>query len=167
MADILPEPWLRDSIHDVDPLLAPVLYSFQQALEDLAKFTEGLTTDQIWARPMGLASVGFQFRHIEGSVHRLMTYAQGQQLNAAQMSALLAESKPGATRDELLASLQIRFLQMEEVVRSIPPGMLSERRTVGRKQLPTTLIGLLVHIAEHTQRHVGQAIVTAKLVRQL
>jgi hypothetical protein len=166
MADLLPEPWLRDSIPAVDPLLAPLLYSFQQALEDLTKFTEGLTTEQMWLRPAGLASVGFQMRHIEGSTDRLLTYAQGQELSAEQMSALKSEMEPGATREELLERLRVRFREAEKVVRSIPVAALAERRAVGRKLLPTTLIGLIVHIAEHTQRHVGQAIVTAKLARQ-
>jgi len=30
--------------------------------------------------------------------------------------------------------------------------------------LPTTVGGLLVHVADHTQRHVGQAVTTAKIV---
>jgi hypothetical protein len=38
---------------------------------------------------------------------------------------------------------------------------------VGRARLPSTVFGLLFHVAEHTQRHAGQAITTAKIVRGL
>jgi hypothetical protein len=78
------EPWLRGPIAGVSPLIAPVLYSFEQAREDLATHTAGLTIAQIWARPAGLPSVGFQLRHIAGSVDRLVTYLSGRQLSDAQ-----------------------------------------------------------------------------------
>jgi uncharacterized damage-inducible protein DinB len=42
---------------------------------------------------------------------------------------------------------------------------LEAERFVGRRRLPTTLGGLLVHVAEHTQRHVGQMVTTAKVVK--
>jgi hypothetical protein len=161
----LPEPWLRGPIEGLGPLVAPILYAFQQAREDLARFTEGLTTEQIWARPHGFGPVGFHLRHIAGSVDRLMTYLEGRALDEAQMAALQAEMEPDATRDELLAVVDAAFAKAEGVVRGIDPKALAEPRGVGRKQLPTTVIGLLTHIAEHTQRHVGEAIVTAKLAR--
>jgi uncharacterized damage-inducible protein DinB len=164
MAD-LPEPWTRGPIPDVSPLLAPVLYSFQQAREDLARFTEGLSTEQIWARPHGFGPVGFHLRHIAGSVGRLMTYVEGRQLSPEQLAALSAEMEPGPTRDELLSALGAALDKAEEVLRRIDPATLAEPRGVGRKQLPTTVIGLLTHIAEHTQRHVGEAISAAKLAR--
>lgn len=166
--DNLPEPWLRGAIPDVNPLAAPILYAFQQAREDLARYTEGLTDDQIWATPHGMGSVGFHIRHIAGSTGRLMTYLQGRDLNYEQMDALQAEEKPcGPGRGELLADLDRCFRNAEGVVRSLDPVMLAEVRTVGRKRLPTTVIGLLTHIAEHTQRHVGQAIGAARLAKAL
>jgi hypothetical protein len=163
----LPEPWLRGPIAGVSPLVAPILCAFQQAREDLAKFTEGLTTEQIWARPYGFGPVGFHLRHIAGSVGRLMTYLEGRLLDEAQMAALRAEMEPGASRDELLSAVGAAFDKAETTVRGIDPATLADARGVGRKQLPTTMIGLLTHIAEHTQRHVGEAIVSAKLVRQV
>ena len=159
----LPEPWLRGPIDGLDPLLAPVLYAFEQAREDLAKYTEPLTRDQIWATPHGFGSVGFHIRHIAGSVSRLMTYLQQRQLSDSQMAALAAEHMPGATRDELLSELDTALNAAEAMVRAIDPAMLAEPREVGRKRLPTTVIGLLTHIAEHTQRHTGQAISAARL----
>jgi uncharacterized damage-inducible protein DinB len=161
----LPEPWLRGPIPGLSPLVAPVLYAFQQAREDLARYTEGLTTEQIWARPHGFGPVGFHLRHIAGSVERLMTYLEGGALSPAQLAALDAEMEPGASREELLSALGAALDRAAEVVRRIDPMKLGEARGVGRKQLPTTVIGLLTHIAEHTQRHVGEAISAAKLAR--
>lgn len=145
------EPWLRGPIDGVDPLTAPVLYAFTQAREDLEQYTEGLTTEEIWKR-----GVGFHIRHISRSTERLMTYLQGCR------TVELGEGEPGATREELLAELDEVFKRAEVVVRAIDPLTLRDRREVGRKRLPTTVIGLLTHIAEHTQRHVGQAISAAK-----
>lgn len=164
----LPEPWMRGPISGVDPLCAPVLYAFQQAREDLAKYTEGLSTAQLWATPHGFGSVGFHVLHIAGSTGRLMTYLKGGELSGEQLELLAAEpSATGMSREELLAAIERAFGEAEFVVRAIPPHTLAEGRTVGRKRLPTTVIGLLSHIAEHTQRHVGQAIGAAKLVRAL
>jgi uncharacterized damage-inducible protein DinB len=160
----LPEPWLRGPLPGVHPLTAPILFTFQQAREDLARYTESLTHEQIWATPHGFGSVGFHLRHIAGSTDRLMTYLQGGSLSEAQMETLQTEHEPaGAGRDELLALVDRVFRDAEAMVRAIDPSTLAEPRTVGRKHLPTTVIGLLTHIAEHTQRHVGQAIGAAKL----
>ena len=157
------EPWLRGPVPGVSPLAAPVLYSFQQAREDLARHTDGLTAAQIWLAAPGSGSVGFHLRHIAGSTDRLMTYVQGRELGEAQMAALRAEKEPSAAgRDELLAGLDDAFRRAESVVRGLDPATLAEQRTVGRKRLPTTVIGLLTHIAEHTQRHVGLAIAAAR-----
>ena len=157
-----PEPWLRGPIPEVHPLVAPVLYAFEQAREDLAHYTENLTPDQLWASPHGFGSVGFHLRHIVGSTDRLMTYLGDRPLSRQQMAVLGEEKQPGASREELLAELGRVFRQAEAVVRALDPSRLTEPRGVGRKRLPTTVAGLLTHIAEHTQRHVGQAISAAK-----
>jgi hypothetical protein len=150
---MIEEPWLRGPIPGVDPLIAPVLYAFTQAREDLAQYTEGLTTEEMWRR-----GVGFHIRHIARSTDRLISYLQGCR------TVELGEGEPGASREELLAELDGVFRRAEVVVRAIDPATLRDAREVGRKRLPTTVIGLLMHIAVHTQRHVGQAITTAKLV---
>jgi uncharacterized damage-inducible protein DinB len=166
--DALPEPWMRGPIAGVHPLLAPVLYSFQMAREDLEKYTAGLPPARIWATPHGFASVGFHMLHIAGSTLRLVTYIQGRELSAAQLEAMAAEATPGEpSREQLLAALSHAFRDAEAVIRALDPATLAEARTVGRKRLPTTVIGLLTHIAEHTQRHVGQAIAAAKLAAVL
>jgi len=161
----LPEPWLRGPIPGVDPLIAPVLFAFEQAREDIAKHTEGLTTEQLWATPHGFGAAGFHIRHIGGSTGRLLTYVEGKQLSEAQMADLKSEKNAGATLAELLAELDAALRRAEAFIRSIDPATLAEPREVGRKRLPTTVIGLLTHVAEHVQRHVGQAISASKLAR--
>jgi uncharacterized damage-inducible protein DinB len=156
------EPWLRGPFEGVTPLVAPVLYAFQQAREDLAHHAAELSEEQLWMQPGGSGSVGFHLRHIAGSVDRLMSYVQGRALSEEQMAALRTEHEP---RGDLLAAMDRVFRDAEAVVRSLDPAILPEVRTVGRKRLPTTVIGLLTHIAEHTQRHVGEAIITARWVR--
>jgi len=159
------EPWLRGLVPDLDPVLGTVLHAFQHAREELAECSEGLSPEQIWSRPNGLASLAFHIRHTGGAAERLTTYAAGQHLSEQQMGEMRKEAEPGATRDELLSELERRFAWCESIIRGIDPATLREPRAVGRKQLPTTVIGLLVHIAEHTIRHTGQAVTTAKLIR--
>jgi hypothetical protein len=161
------EPWLRGPIPGVHPLVAPILFAFQQAREDLARHTAGLRREQLWIAPPGSGSVGFHVRHISGSTDRLMTYLQGIELAAEQLSALRLEAEPqNSGRDELLAEMDGAFRRAEAVVRALDPATLAEPRTVGRKHLPTTVIGLLTHIAEHTQRHIGLAIGAARAVSE-
>ncbi|MGH9657441.1 MAG: DinB family protein, partial [Bryobacteraceae bacterium] len=161
----MPEPWLRGPIERVHPAIAPALFAFQQAREDLAAHTEGLDAGRMWARPFGLAPVGFHLRHIAGSVDRLATYLAGGELSEGQLAALGAEMAPGASREELLDAVGVALDAAEVLLRRIDPARLGEERRVGRQKLPTTVIGLVVHLAEHTQRHVGQAISAAKLAR--
>lgn len=156
---------MRGPIPGVDPLVAPILYSFQQAREDLARWTRGLTEAQLWAEPHGFGSVGFHLRHIAGSTDRLMAYLRCEQLSETQMAFLKSEHTPGASREELLDAMDKVFRQTEATVRALDPSHLADARRVGRKQLSTTVIGLLTHVAEHTQRHVGQAISAAKWAR--
>jgi uncharacterized damage-inducible protein DinB len=157
---------MRGPIAGVSPLTAPILYTFQHAREDLAGYTEALSREELWMRPFELGSVGFHILHIAGSVSRLMTYLQGGQLSAGQLAELEAEkSSPPMSRDEVLRTMNDAFAEAERVVRAIDPATLGEPREVGRQRLPSTVIGLLTHIAEHTQRHVGQAISAAKLVQ--
>jgi uncharacterized damage-inducible protein DinB len=111
--------------------------------------------------------VGFQLRHIAGSVDRLLTYALGGALSETQLKALSQELDSREPLSDLMAGTQRSLERAASVIRGMDPARLAEARKVGRNELPTTVIGLLVHIAEHTQRHVGQAIVTAKVVRQM
>lgn len=160
------EPWLRGPLPGVPPVIGALIHSFQHAREDLAKWTHGLTDEQVWKAHGNIAPVGFQIRHIGGSVDRLMTYALGGQLSVAQFSALNREHEPGESLAGLLANLDEIFEKAEATARGLDPAEFDQTRAIGRSRLTTTLGGLLVHIAEHTQRHVGEAIITAKLSRQ-
>lgn len=162
----LPEPWMRGPIEGLEPLVAPVFYSFTQVREDLALHTEGLTTEQVWSQSSSLPSLGFQLRHIAGSVDRLMTYLMEREISREQIAILKSESEPGASLSELLAGVDAALSQAEGELRTIRAESIHAPRYIGRKRLPTTALGLLVHIAEHTQRHLGQAITTAKLAGQ-
>ncbi len=167
----LPEPWLRGPLAGVHPLLAPTLHAYAQAREDLARWTAGLSDAEIWSRPHGLAPVGFHLRHIAGSVERLTAYIRGEELTPEQLEAIHREMEPGpgrsASLSELLDEANEALHQSGQVIRALDPTALAEPRTVGRKRLPTTVIGLVVHLAEHTQRHVGELIVTAKLAQKV
>lgn len=160
-----PEPWLRGPILAIHPISAPLVYSLRQAREDLRHWTDGLTMEQIWARPAGLAPIGFHIRHIGGSVERLITYLRREPLTVEQMRDLKNEMDSGATLDELFRRVEDQFLFAEATVEALDPRTWTDVRAVGRRQLPTTVGGLVTHIAEHTQRHVGEVIVTAKVVR--
>jgi len=144
----------------------PVFHSFAMVREDLAHYTEGLTTEDVWRRTGGLPSLGFHLRHIAHSVDRLVTYLCGDQLSEAQIAALKQEAEPGATLAELLAHIDEYLSQAERRIRTIDAAALQEPRFIGKKRMPSTVLGLLVHVAEHTQRHLGQAITTAKLARE-
>lgn len=159
------EPWLRGPLDGVHPLLAPTLHAYMQAYDDVVQWTSGLSDARIWSRPHGLAPVGFQLRHIAGSVERLTTYLRGQQLTALQLEAVRTEMEPGPGRRALLEMVSAALQDSERVIRALDPTTLTDPRVVGRKQLPTTVAGLLIHLAEHTQRHVGELIITTKLAR--
>jgi uncharacterized damage-inducible protein DinB len=141
-----------------------VLHSLELAREDLERWCDGLSDEELNARPGGIAPVAFHLRHITRSADRLLTYAEGAQLTSEQFAAMKDELSPGATRNELLAELVVGFSKSTRRIRAFSPNELEESRKVGKKQLPTTVGGLLVHVADHTQRHVGQAITTAKIV---
>src|SRR5487761_670512 len=132
LPDPVPEAWMRGPVSGAEPLTAPVLYAFQQAREDLAKHTEGLGTEQIWATPHGFGSVGFHLRHIAGSTGRLLAYLEGNRLSGEQMAALRAEKDPGATREELLQEMDAAFERAETTVRALDPATLAEPREIGR-----------------------------------
>ena len=165
-SESLPEPWLRGSLPGVNPLVTPVFHSFLQVREDLAKHAAGLQTDQVW-RVLAGSSLGFHLKHIAGSVDRLSAYLAGEQLTETQLEYLRRESEPGETLATLLARIEKSLTACEERLSQISPARLAEPRSVGRRALPTTVIGLVVHLAEHTQRHLGQAVTLAKILRQM
>jgi uncharacterized damage-inducible protein DinB len=161
----LPEPWLRGTLTEVSPVQRAVLHALELAQEDLKRWCSELSDDELNARPSGIASVAFHIRHIARSTDRLLTYAEASQLSTEQISAMKAEMDPGATREPLFAELDKSIEISTARVKSFSEESLKQPRTVGRQQMPTTVAGLLIHLADHAQRHVGQAITTAKIVK--
>ena len=162
----LPEPWLRGTLTDVPPVQRAILHALELAKEDLERWYADLSDDQLNARPAEIAPAAFHIRHIARSMDRLLTYAEGNPLNPQQISAMKSEMDPGATRDQVFAEFNRALQDAVARVQAFSPDDFSHPRSIGRQQLPTTLGGLLVHVADHTQRHVGQAITTAKIVLQ-
>ena len=161
------EPWLRGSHAGVPAAGRAVLHALDLALDDIAKWTAGLTDEEVHARPHGLPSVAFHLRHIARSTDRILTYAEGNQLSAEQLAALKAEQEGTETLAELLAELEISFSNAAERIRTLAAANLETFRGVGRKQLPTSIGGAMIHVADHTQRHTGQVVTTAKVLKAL
>src|SRR6476659_6923367 len=159
----LPEPWLRGSLTEVDPVQRAVLHALELAVEDLEKWCGDLSDEELNARPGDVAPVAFHLRHIARSTDRLLTYAENQPLSPGQIALMKQELEPGAGRDQLFAELAGGLKSAAERIRTFPPERLSEPRAVGRQQMPTTVAGLIIHVGDHAQRHVGQAVTTAKI----
>ena len=163
------EVWQRGSIDGVPSMLQPVAHILLQIRESVGEMVEGLTEAQWNARPAGVASVAFHVQHIPGVVDRLFTYARGAALTETQFASMRAEREPLAEADIPAARqrLDARIEAAVEELRGYDPVILGEFRSVGRAKLPSTVIGCLVHGAEHGMRHVGQLSVTARIVRDV
>jgi hypothetical protein len=163
MAEI--EPWLRGTLTEVDAVRRQVLHALELAGEDAERWCAGLSDAQVNARPAGIAPVAFHLRHVARSLDRLLTYAEGRQLSEAQREALATELEADATTAGVMAEFRAGLAAAMVRVRALMPSTYEEARGVGRARLPTTVAGLLIHCAEHTQRHIGQAVTTAQVVR--
>lgn len=163
-SDKPPEPWLRGSFADLPVLTRAVLHALELAAEDIERWCSSLTDDELNARPAGISPVAFHMRHIVRSADRLLTYADGRPLSPQQIAALKAELDTGATREDLFAEFRAGIESAAVRVRGFTPLQFDEHRKVGKRQLPTTVGSLLIHVADHTQRHTGQAITTSKVV---
>lgn len=158
------EPWLRGTLTDVPVVPRAVLHALELAREDLIRWAGNLSEEELHLRPSDIPSVAAQLRHIARSLDRLLTYAEGHALDQRQIECLGSETAVEGTRKELFDELTAALEESAVRVRRLADSDLNAVRTVGKMQLPTTLGGLLVHVADHTQRHVGQIITTAKLV---
>jgi len=168
MSQPLPEVWLRGPLPEMPPLLQPVAHALLQAREEVAEILADFPAERLAERPLGLASVGFHLRHLTGVLDRTFTYARGEALSEAQLAYLAAEGQPPTHPDAVAELMQAFGQQVDNALaqlRATPESSLPAWRGVGRAQLPSTVIGLLVHAAEHTTRHVGQLLVTARLVK--
>src|SRR5215470_4712249 len=159
-----PEPWLRGTLTEIPAVARGVLHALELAEEDVNRWCESFNESDLHGRPFELPSIAFHMRHIARSLDRLLAYAEGHQLSADQIVALKGEMEAGSSREALFAELSQGLNLAGERVRVLAEGDLNEPRFVGKKQLPTTVGGLLVHVADHTQRHVGQIVTTAKIL---
>jgi uncharacterized damage-inducible protein DinB len=161
------EPWLRGTHSEVPAVARAVLHALDLALDDLTKWTEGLTDSEVHSQPLGLTPVAFHLRHIARATDRILAYAEGSQLSSEQLSALKGESAGTETLAELLAEVEASFSNAAERIRVLGTADFNTPRAVGRKQLPTSIGGALIHVADHAQRHVGQVVTTAKVLKAL
>ena len=163
------EAWVSGAVENVPPILMPVIHALMQGVHDVEKAVKNLTIEELWTKPNGAPSVGFHLLHMAGSIDRLLTYSRGEKLNDKQFAELRAETQI-QTGANVVTITQKAIENIEKAIREIsltPIESLFEKRTVGRQELPTNVFGLLFHIAEHTQRHVGQIVATAKVVSHL
>ena len=159
-----PEPWLRGRTEDLPAIHLAVLNALELTLENVDHCCFGLTQEDFHACPHGLPSVAFHIRHIARSIDRLLTYTEDNRLTESQLADLETESEPTASIQTILNELHEGLDRASMRIRELAGIDLELPRSVGRKKLPTTVGGLLVHIAEHTQRHTGQIVTTAKLL---
>ncbi|HLY43696.1 MAG TPA: DinB family protein [Terracidiphilus sp.] len=161
------EPWLRGTYGDVPAVGRAVLHALDLALDDLTKWTEGLSDAEVHAKPLGLTPVAFHLRHIARSTDRILTYAEGGQLTAEQLASMKSEMSGDESLAALLGEVEASFSNAAERVRTLASADFNLPRGVGRKQLPTSIGGALIHVADHTQRHVGQVVTTAKVLKAI
>jgi hypothetical protein len=161
------EAWQRGPVPGFAPLLMPVVHALIQVQEDLQRLVAAVPADHVWQRPGGAASIAFHVSHTGGALDRLFTYARGEALSEAQRAAGRAEGRPGdepASLTALVAEVNATIERAFDQLRSTADGSLLDDRKVGRAGLPSNVLGLLFHAAEHATRHVGQAITTAKIL---
>ena len=164
----LPEVWLRGPVENIPSLLQPVAHALLQAREEVNELLEDFPNELLWEKPAGVASTGFHLQHLSGVLDRLFTYAQGRQLDQEQLAALKREGdsqQTKATAAELVLAFNTQVDKALKSLGKIDEVKLSEHKGVGRAQLPSTVMGCLFHAADHTMRHLGQLIVTVRVVK--
>ncbi len=162
------EVWLRGPLPGIPALLQPVAHALLQAREELNTLMENFPGTLLWQRPANLASPAFHLQHLAGVLDRLFTYAKGEQLSSLQLDALRREGKQedGISAAQLVAAFNRQVDIALDQLKNTKEQSLTETREVGRARIQSTLLGLLVHAAEHTQRHFGQLLVTVRILKQ-
>ena len=162
------EVWMRGPIEGVPALLQPVAHALLQVKEDAFRYTESFPETALWERPYGLANIAFHLQHIAGVIDRMFTYADNRALSEKQFAFLAQEGKtdPNLSLEKLLNRLDKQIEEAIASLKGIDPLRLTDTRYLGRQRIPTTLIGLLFHAAEHAQRHLGQLLVTIRCLRE-
>ena len=159
--------WQRGPVDGIPAVLQPIAHTLLQVRESAGELVEGLTEADWNARPGGVASCAFHVRHIPGVIDRLFTYSRGESLTPEQFTALRAEGDPLSEEGvaPALETLNTRIEESLAQLRAIDVQTLGDFRSVGRAQLPSTVIGCIGHAAEHAMRHIGQLSVTSRIVR--
>ena len=162
------EYWLSGPIPKVTPLLQPSAHALLQSSREVKEYLSGFPEELLWNKPFGRASVGFHLRHLTGVLDRLMTYAKGDALSEYQFTYLKNEGNPEIETPvaQLITAFENKVTEAISYFKTVNENTLTDARTVGRKKLPTTVIGLLFHAAEHSQRHVGQLLVTVSAAKE-
>ncbi|MDB5152118.1 MAG: DinB family protein [Mucilaginibacter sp.] len=161
------EVWLRGPLPGIPPLLQPVAHALLQAREEVNTIMVNFPEIFLWVKPNGMASPGFHLQHLTGILDRLFTYARGEALTASQLTYLAAEGKEPEQQCSVKSLVERFNSQVDKAIDQLShtsEATLTETRGVGRAQIPSTEIGLLTHAAEHCMRHVGQLLVTARLL---
>jgi hypothetical protein len=163
----LPEIWLRGPLNDVPALLQPVAHALLQAREELNELMTDFPETLLWGKFAGMASPGFHLQHLTGVINRLFTYAKGEELSEDQLNYLSTEGNPGENKitvTDLVNAFNVQVDKAIEQLKATDESTLTDWRGVGRARLPSTMMGLYTHSAEHTMRHLGQLIVTVKVL---
>jgi hypothetical protein len=162
------EVWQRGPVQDIQPLLQPVAHALLQAREELDLMIKDFPEDLLWEKPAGAASVGFHLQHLSGVIDRLFTYARNEQLTQEQLQLLKQEDishNNDLSVEKLIAGFGNQVDHALLQLKQTDEAILTDLRSIGRKKIPTTVIGLLVHSAEHTMRHIGQLLTTVKFLK--
>ena len=168
MSTSQPEPWLRGPLAGIPALLQPAAHAFIMSIEDCEGAVRDLRTELLWVEHQGAASIGFHLRHLAGATDRLLTYARGETLSAAQKAFMMSERSAGdppPTADGLVADWRSGVDRAVAQLAATLESSLLDFRGVGRARLPSNVLGLLFHAAEHASRHTGQVVTTAKILK--
>jgi hypothetical protein len=161
------EVWLRGPVEGIPALLQPVAHTLLQAREEVNALMAGFPEVFLWVKPAGMAAPAFHLQHLTGILDRLFTYARGEALSESQLAYLSAEGRETTQESEAAILIQRFNRQVDiaiEQLKNTKEDTLTEIRGVGRAQIPSTVIGLLTHAAEHTMRHTGQLLVTVRVL---
>ncbi|MEO9893684.1 DinB family protein [Aurantibacter sp.] len=160
--------WLSGPIAHVPVLLQPSAHALLQSVREIKEYLIDFPEEKLWLKPFGRAAIGFHLQHLTGVLDRMLTYAQGKPLSTNQFEFLKNEGNATSQKSsmEMIVEFESKVQEALSFFKTVPESSLTEVRTVGRKKLPSTVIGLLFHAAEHSQRHVGQLLVTISALKE-
>nr|WP_091691936.1 DinB family protein [Algoriphagus locisalis] len=164
----IPEVWLRGPLPDYPSELQPIAHAILQAQEEIHLLMKDFPSQMLWEKPAGMASPAFHLQHIAGVLDRMASYANAKKLSTEQFAYLKAEGVKSEelTTEQLVKVLDNQIQMFLQLLSQTDPATITDYRSVGRAELPSTVGGLLFHAAEHMQRHFGQLLVTVKVLQK-